>query len=240
PLLRSSDGGAVHQQGDRLLSVTGDEIGRIEDGILRIPVASVDEGIAFYRKLGGAHFHERAAMPFAMSVLDTPIYHSSLDAVRPASSESVIVDVGGGDGRNARPWLERGFRRLVVIDAAGEALLRFRRRIAEERADWLEHLLLIEADARKLPLADGCAAAVLAIETLGCLNEDYVIGLGECARLLASVGKLLVSERGYEGGLVMRLLYYGIDGMLQSAESRALWDGPPGAPLRTRCFSEAE
>jgi SAM-dependent methyltransferase len=233
-------GDAVRLERDRLVSTRGAEMGRVENGVLRIPVERPDEGIAFYRKIGGAHFHERAAVPFAMSALDTPLYHSHLDKICPASRDDVIVDIGGGDGRNAQPWLERGYRRVVVLDAVAEAFFRFRARIAEKHPEWLGRLLLVEADIRSLPLADHCAEAVLAIESLYYLNEDYEIGLKACARLLTDSGRMLLSERDYEAGLVMRLLHHGLEGLLQSARTHSLWDGPPDALMRTRCFTEAE
>jgi SAM-dependent methyltransferase len=224
-----------------LVTALGHELGRFESGVLRFPVRETDEGIAFYRKMGGAHFHERRAVPFAMSSLDTPVYHGYLYEVRPADLDAVIVDVGGGDGRNARPWLEWGYRRVVVVDPAAEALVRFRRRVAAEKPEWLDRLLLIEADARTLPLAIGCAQTVLAVEALECLNEDFERGLRDCARVLADNGKLLISERDYESALVMRLLYYGFDGMMETARTRAQWDrGTAEHLLRTRTFTEAE
>lgn len=233
-------GDTLRMDGGCLLSTQGMEVGRIEAGVLRIPIEQADEGIAFYRKVGGAHFHERASVAFAMSALDTPLYHSYLNNVRPADLSDVIVDVGGGDGRNARPWLERGYRRVVIVDAAAEALIRFRTRIADENSEWLNCALLIEADARSVPLAGSCAQTVLALEALCYLNEDYEVGLKECARLLARGGRMLISERDYEAGLVMRLLYQGLDGLLQSARTRSLWDGPPSAQVRTKCFTQAE
>jgi SAM-dependent methyltransferase len=241
PLLRCPrHGGPALLEHERLVSASGTEVGRVERGILRIPVEHADEGIAFYRKVGGAHFHERAAVPFAMSALDTPLYHSYLEEISPAGEDAVIVDIGGGDGRNALPWLDRGYRRIVIVDAAGEALVRLRARIAAQHPEWLDRMLLVEADARALPMVDQCADTVLAIESLYYLNEDYEIGLRECARLLRDGGRVLLSERDYEAGLLMRLLYQGLDSFLQSAGSRSLWDGPPDALVRTRCFTEAE
>jgi SAM-dependent methyltransferase len=193
PILRGPGGDEpVRLEGTRLVSPRGNELGRLENGVLRFPVRQVDHGIAFYRRVGGAHFHERRDVPFAMSALDTPVYHSYLDEVQPADADGVIIDVGGGDGRNARPWLDGGHRRIVVVDPAGEALVRFRARIAAENPKWLGRLLLVEADARALPFAAGCARAVLAIEALGCLNENFELGIKDCARLLAGGGKLLV------------------------------------------------
>ena len=178
-------------------------------------------------------------MAFAMSSLDTPTYHGFLDAVAPPSLDTPIVDVGGGDGRNAIPWLERGYRCVVVLDAAGEALVRLRANIAARRPEWLERILLIECDARALPLRDACAGTVVAIETLYYLNDDYEVGLRDCVRVLAPGGKLLVSERDREGALMMQLLYGGMSQMLRSYRDDVVWDGPERGH-RTRAFSERE
>jgi ubiquinone/menaquinone biosynthesis C-methylase UbiE len=242
-------GEAVRLAGQRLVTEGGCEVGRFEDGVFRFPMHAEDSGISFYRSIGGAHYHERANAPYTMSSLDTPVYHEFLRDVTPSSQDAVIVDIGGGDGRNARPWLERGFRRVVVVDAAAEALIRFRTRVANEAPEWLERLLLIETDARALPLAHGCASTVIAVETLYYLHEDYELGLAEALRILTADGSLLVSERDYEAGILMRSLYEGPRAMLETAashtvcESGTAWAAAcvgTGPRARARSFTEEE
>jgi hypothetical protein len=233
-------GERLHVGDDGLVRRDGVEVARVEQGVVRFPISSPDDNIAFYRNLGGAHFHERAAVPFAMSTLDTPIYHARVNEVLPAKPYDVIIDVGGGDGRIAGHCLNQGFTRVVVVDAVAQGLLRFRQRLIEQNPALLDRLLFIEADARSLPLPSGCAACVIAIETLYYLNEDYEIGLKECTRLMSPSAKILLSERDYEGGLVLSALYQGLDGMLQLAHKRSLWDGPPNSLVRSRCFTQAE
>jgi SAM-dependent methyltransferase len=225
---------------DRLFRRDGTKVAHIEQGIIRFPIPSPDDSIAFYRNVGGSHFYERAAVPFAMSSLDTPIYHARVDEVLPRDPNGIIVDIGGGDGRNTKHCLSQGCRRVVVVDAVAEALLRFRRRVAEQSPDWLDRLLLIEADARSLPLLSASAACVIVVETLCYLNGDYEIGLKECVRLMSPSAKILISERDYEGGLVLRLLYHGVEGLLQLAHNRSLWDGPEHSLVRSRCFTQSE
>src|SRR5262249_33760651 len=159
---------------------------------------------------------------FAMSSLDTPIYHAWLDEILPGDLQAVVVDVGGGDGRNAIHCLQRGLRRVVVIDVVADALVRFRRRLPDLNPQWFDNVLVIEADARSPPLKTACAHGVFAIESLAYLNEEYEVGLCECVRILAPSARILISDRDYEGGLVLRLLYHGVEGMLSSAHTRSL------------------
>ena len=231
--------GGLQRQGDALCRADGTAVGRIEAGILRFPMLTKTDGVAHYRAIGGARFYERRDVPLSMSSLDTPVYHAHLARLG-GDPEGVVIDIGGGDGRNAMALLDAGHRRVVVIDAAGEALVRFRDRIAEGHPDWLDRLLLIEADARALPLATGVAERVVAIEVFYYLNEDYVDGLREAKRVMAAAGRMLVSERDYEAGLIMRALYFGLDPMLRSARTGDLWEGEPDWPVRTRSFTEEQ
>ena len=166
---------------------------------------------------------------------------STCASLRPIIMMLLVVDVGGGDGRNALPWLQWGFKRVVVIDSTAAALSRFRARVLAENREWLEHLVLIECDARTLPLADNTADRVLAIESLYYLNEDYERGLAQCHRVMRPQARLLLADRSYEGALLTRLLYYGgVGAMLETARSREMWDGEDEARVRTRFFSTKE
>ena len=216
------------------------DVRSVEDGVLRCLITEDDGGIDYYRSIGGAHMHERAAVSFAMTALDGAAYREHLNAMRPASLDALIVDVGGGDGRNALPWLEWGYSRVIVIDPILSALKRFRTRVAEYHPEWLSNLLLIEADARHLPLVADCATRVQSIEALYYLNEAYEDGLRECVRVLSGSGQLLVSERDYEGGLLTRLLYGSLSECLAQAQTRDVWDGVAAVRVRSRCFTAQE
>jgi ubiquinone/menaquinone biosynthesis C-methylase UbiE len=240
-LVSPRTGSRLREDNGRLIATNGEIAGSIVDAIACFPIASMDRSIKFYRDVGGARFHERATVPYAMSALDAEVYHGYLAELRPGDLDAVVLDVGGGDGRNAIPWLRWGFRRVVVVDPVRDALARLRKRLVAEHADWLNRVLLIEADARQLPLRDRCAGRVQAIESLAYLNEDYSSGLAECIRVLADGARLLVADRDYEGGLLTRLFYGGgIRGMLEQAPSRDIWDGNNARIVRSRCFTAEE
>jgi ubiquinone/menaquinone biosynthesis C-methylase UbiE len=229
------------QQGDWLIDPSGTVVGAVSDGIARFAPAIDDHSIDYYKAIGGAQFYERSKTAFAMTALDTGVYHGYLAELKPTSLDALIVDVGGGDGRNAMPWLQWGFLRVAVVDAVVDGLSRLRARIAAERPEWLDRLLLVQADARNLPLATGIAERMIAIEALQYLNEDYAVGLRECGRVLARRGRLLVADRDYEASLLVRLLYSGgVDGLLAQAGGSNAWDGGPERLVRSRAFTADE
>jgi SAM-dependent methyltransferase len=239
-VLASPGGGPLHCE-HGILRTDDQPIGRITKGILHFDMVREDPSTEYYRTIGGAHFHERASVPYAMTTLDTPVYHSYLREFAPEDREILVVDIGGGDGRNALPWLRWGFKRVVVVDSTAAALSRLRSRILAENRGWLQRLVLIECDARTLPLADEVADRVLAIESLYYLNEDYENGLAQCHRVMRPQARLLLADRSHEGALLTRLLYYGgVGGMLETARSRVMWDGEDEARVRTRCFLRGE
>ncbi len=227
--------------GDRILSGSGEAIGYIDSGVLRFGVRSDDPSIHWYQKVGGANFHDRSKVGYAMTTLDTPVYAGYTKLIRPSRSGALVADIGGGDGRNAMPWLNETDARIVVVDPIFDGLFRFRQRLEAEHPQWLDRVLLIEGDARRIPLRSGAFDAVQSIEALAYLNEDYAAGLKDCRRIMGDAGHLLVSDRDYEGGLMLQLLYFdGVAGMLKQAGNRDIWDGSAGNMVRSRCFTREE
>ena len=211
----------------QLIAGTGRTLWHVNDrdGVLRL--SKLDE-IAEWA-------WEIVTVTYAMSSLDTPVYHDYLREFAPDDPDALVVDIGGGDGRNALPWLQWGFRRVVVIDATVAGLTRFRNRVAQENPAWLGRLLLIQCDARALPLATAQADRIFAVEVLYYLNEDYELGPAECHRAMRPHARLLLADRSYD--LLTRLLYFGgLGAMLETARNREMWDGQHENGVRTRCF----
>lgn len=216
------------------------EVGHWCDGIACFGASTDDPSVAWYESVGGTNFHERIQIPFTMSSLETPIYHAFLRVVRPSDPSAVIVDLGAGDGRNTEPWLAWGYQRVIAVDAIAASLGRLRDRVRSAHPEWLDRLLLVQSDLRRVPLATGSVGLALAIEALYYLNEDYARGLSECRRILDSSGLLLTSERSWEGALLTHLLYGGVPALCRLRDNRDVWDGEPGEGVRSRCFTEEE
>jgi ubiquinone/menaquinone biosynthesis C-methylase UbiE len=89
-----------------------------------------------------------------------------------------LVDVGGGTGNYARALGDEGWVPLVVDRSAAM--------LARARAKGLETL---EGDAQALPLADGCADAVMLVSMLHHVDEPAA-ALAEARRVLCPGGRL--------------------------------------------------
>lgn len=232
---------AVTLAGDDVVCAACGVVGLRKGNVISFEVSVGDASIDWYTRKGGARFYERSNVPFGMSALDSPVYHNYLMKLRGAP-DALVVDVGAGDGRNTVPWLHWGYTRVVAVDAVAESLSRLADRLQTDGryADWTDRLLLIRADARHLPIRGGQADLVLAIESLYYLNDDYEVGLAECARILRGDGRLALSERSWEGALLTRLLYDGLQGMLEMRDSRTMQDGTGDDAVTTRVFLEEE
>lgn len=129
-VLVTRDGNHPLRQRDGLLvDQSANGIACVENGVVRF-MLEPNGAIEYYRSIGGAHFHERSTVSYSMSALDAPVYRSYLETIAPADRDALIVDIGGGDGRNAFPWLGWGFKRVVLVDPVAAALWRFRDRVA--------------------------------------------------------------------------------------------------------------
>src|SRR5882762_751032 len=77
-------GHPLRRDGSRLMTADGTLRASIVDGVVRVVVPGEDPSIRFYRSVGGAHFHERSHVGYAMTTLDTSVYHGYLAELRPA------------------------------------------------------------------------------------------------------------------------------------------------------------
>jgi hypothetical protein len=88
-VLAKPGGGPLRRERGVLLA-GAQPIGRIDRGILRFDMPAGDPSAEYYRAIGGAHFHERSAVPFAMTTLDTLVYHDYLREFAPEDRESIV------------------------------------------------------------------------------------------------------------------------------------------------------
>jgi hypothetical protein len=93
----------------RLLTANGETAASVDRGVARFPLPETDTGIAFYRDVGGAQFLWAGSGPLRHDSPRHACVSWYLADLRPNDSDVLIVDVGGGDGRDAILWLDRDF-----------------------------------------------------------------------------------------------------------------------------------
>ncbi|PRH76292.1 SAM-dependent methyltransferase [Streptomyces solincola] len=169
-------------------------------------------------------FYENPAVPVASGDARTRRQAALLAAALgpPAAhgpAGALVLDVGCGDGTaaaTAAPLLAG--HRLVGLDWSHDALRRARAHIP--------HLLRAELDGNALPLADGCADAVLFSEVIEHL-PDPDTALDELRRVLRPGGHLMLSTPNLAAWYNRALLLAGVQPVFSEVSLRAV-HGRPG------------
>lgn len=106
------------------------------------------------------------------------------DFIERQSSNSLIYDIGCGNGRNMNPDRDRD-KKFIGIDNCREFL-----KICRERG-----LEVVEASMTSIPLLSGTADAIICIAAFHHLSkmEDRILALLEMKRLVKPGGRILIS-----------------------------------------------
>jgi SAM-dependent methyltransferase len=122
--------------------------------------------------------------------LTKPFSHSlALDRLQSwLALDARVVDIGCGYGRNIAVLADAGFVRLLGVEPAQTMAVAARARCPR--------VPIVLGDARRLPLCDHCADAVLLFAVLTCIptDEGQRAALAETRRLLQPGGILCVSD----------------------------------------------
>jgi ubiquinone/menaquinone biosynthesis C-methylase UbiE len=136
-------------------------------------------------------FDDETAEWYVKNYGDHPTNRLTVELAQLAPDD-VVVDVGCGSGeavREAALRLTRG--RVIGVDPA-PAMLRFARELTVDH-EGQARIEYREAPAEKLPVTDGAATVVLAINSLHHW-QDPEAGLAEVRRVLAPGGRLYLGE----------------------------------------------
>jgi malonyl-CoA O-methyltransferase len=127
-----------------------------------------------------------AAAVLHAEVRDNLLARLDLMAVAPR----VVMDAGAGTGHAARALKRRYPKALVIALDSSQRMLR----AAGRRQLWLRRFARVQADAERLPLADGSVDLILSSLMLQWCNPDSVFA--EFRRVLAPQGLLCFTTLG--------------------------------------------
>lgn len=119
-----------------------------------------------------------------------------LDLLAVDGTETVI-DFGAGTGMYTIPIAEAMTTGTVVaVDELDELLQRLEGKLAQPGLEALrDRVWLVRAEGGRMPLSDGAAQRVLALNVMHHINDDPV-ALAEIVRVLAPGGRLVVIDFG--------------------------------------------
>jgi ubiquinone/menaquinone biosynthesis C-methylase UbiE len=114
-----------------------------------------------------------------------------MDFINDQSKNSVVADIGSGNGRHLLPCAKR-CKKVYGLDISNELLRIVEKKISENN---LNNVELINSDAVNIPLKTNLVNAVLFIATLHNIPERYrrIKSLKEINRILKPGGKAIVS-----------------------------------------------
>jgi ubiquinone/menaquinone biosynthesis C-methylase UbiE len=118
-------------------------------------------------------------------------WQECIDFIDSTSKDSVIVDVGSGNGRHLIPSAKQ-CKHAIGIDISREMLKVIQEKINDEK---ISNTILIHSTAENIPIKDNSVDAVLYIATLHSIpgRENRIKSLKEIKRILKDDGKLIVS-----------------------------------------------
>lgn len=162
-------------------------------------------------------YMSRASLPFTTTAREAIQYYAHLGTIVGDLGPDIrVLDLGCGDGRFTVHLQAIGIGQIVACDLDLSNLRRSERRLGVEQR---QGIVLLHADALKLPLADGVFDAVFAIGILNTLGGRFVEAASKLHRLLKPGGILVNSEPTLEGSLIFALVRHDLEEFLDVART---------------------
>jgi ubiquinone/menaquinone biosynthesis C-methylase UbiE len=173
-------------------------------------------------RVGGTNFQERCKIPGTMSYFDTKILYDKLQNII-ITNQEILLDLGCGDGRITKWFLENTNSRIIAVDSSLDSLKKLRDSCLNNK-EFFERVMLIYSNILEVPLIDNSCDIIIAYEVLYYLLERFEDGLKECRRLIKKSGFLINGEINKEVGMLYDLLNLGPEGLINSYNKSEMTD----------------
>ncbi|MCA9401902.1 MAG: class I SAM-dependent methyltransferase [Candidatus Omnitrophica bacterium] len=180
-----------------------------------------NDNMRIYDEQGGTCFHERSQIPGTHSFFDTQLLYHHLGHLFKKISPQVILDLGCGDGRATRWFLENTQANIIALDGVMNSLIRLQKQYLDGQNSFAQRVCLIHSNIDRLPIADEAVDFIWSFEVLGFLENDFIRGYKECVRVVKKNGMFVHADRDKDFGLLHELLMRGPQSMLDVADKQS-------------------
>jgi SAM-dependent methyltransferase len=179
----------------------------------------------FHEKMPkGAALRELSEDKYHQISWETPYYEKEIqNYIKDVDKDSIVIDIGCGDGRFTKLLINQGFKKVVCLDADYRLLESLHNYSVQN--GFRENLLIIHADADELPFKKDVFSIALAIGVLYYLNESEPKTLVKINEILVENGILILSEPEIEGMIFRALLFDGLDDAIKIFNSKCFKEG---------------
>lgn len=171
-------------------------------------------------------FAKRALVPYSTTWCEQQLGERLLDSSIESSlpdKNGIIMDLGCGDGRYVRYFLEKGYSKIIALNYEIEPLLLLERNLSKEEK---QKVLLICGDVLTTPLVQGSADYILAWGLFSS-TPDFSRTLNHCVSLLKPEHYMFNAEPILEQSLVYALVMNDPDEFLRMLTTKTrprMWD----------------
>ena len=196
-------------------------ISKLENSSIVLNKIEENLGTQFHdKKEKGANLRELSNLNHHQVKWETPFYENILKSyLNDLSRDSVIADLGCGDGRFIMFLLEMGFKNIVAIDAHLVPLLDLESHLKSNGL--LDKVTIINSSLDNLPLVSSTIDAVLAINSIYYLGKNQDLARKEIIRSLKSGGTCIVTEHSFEAVLLRSLIFNDFDSFIKTFETKS-------------------
>lgn len=199
--------------------------------------APADAGTAFHQLMPrGTTLRTLERQELHLAYWETPYYRAAIGRMlERAPGRALAVDIGCGDGRFIRDYLDAGFRHVLAVDSNRSSLTALAEHVRDEGL--ADRVLPVLASAAELPVRDGVADCALAIGCLYYLNDMFGQGLSEAVRILKADAPLINSEPDMAGAALKAMFFGDVEDFLTVVETATFSETHDGSHHRFRCFT---
>ncbi len=165
-------------------------------------------------------YDTRLNTPYTTTKHEGRNYFQLVDEVcRNFSKDSLLMDLGCGDGRLSRFLLSLGFRRILSIDLDSHNLRRLSSRLSDEEKS---RIVMLQADCTRLPLApfESNWDGIFALGLFNIFHSRIVEICAQLHNLLSPEGYLINTDPTLEGSLLYALIRQDMEEFCQVALTR--------------------